>query len=216
MNSAWFKRIIRASLLDPYLIGTSFAFSAVLFFVNQQANLYDIQNPNWVITMGVLILASPIAHSLFLVRARAVLGHGTGSLRDGIEAGATFYPRLVLGEIGVSLAAAAGLFLLILPGVYIGIRLSLYKQAVLFEGKTVREALQESMVRTASWPVIGWILLVLSVIYGMEILIGYLVYLAGASFPTGVGIAIAIVISAAGFSLLNAFLTAVYLERGEG
>jgi len=94
--------------------------------------------------------------------------------------------------------------------------LSLYKQAVLFDGKTVREALQESMVRTASWPVIGWILLVLSVIYGMEILIGYLVYLAGASFPTGVGIAIAIVISAAGFSLLNAFLTAVYLERGEG
>lgn len=210
MNSVRVKRLAHIALLDPYLIILSLAFSAVLFATNQQANLYDIQNPRWVITMGVLILLSPIAHSLFLTRVRVTLGKGNGSLRDGIGASAAFYSRLVGGEVVVSLIAAAGLFLLLLPGIYIGVRLSLYKQAILFDGKTMTAALRESMARTASWSVIGIIFLVFALIYGMEVLVGYL---AGTFLTQRWGIVIAVIAAALGFSGINTFLSAIYFVQ---
>ncbi len=210
MNSAQVKRLVRIAFLDPYLITLSLAFSTVLFATNQQANLYDIQNPRWVITMGVLILLSPVAHSFFLTRVRAVLGKGNGSLRDGMGASAAFYSRLVGGEVVVSLIAAAGLFLLLLPGIYLGVRLSLYKQAILFDGKTMTAALRESMARTASWPVIGMIFLLFTLLYGMEVLVGYL---AGTFLAEGWGIVIAVIAAALGFSGINTFLSAIYFVR---
>lgn len=210
MKSAQVKRLARISLADPYLTTISFSFAAVLFVANQQANLYDVQNPRWVLTMGLLILLSPLVHSLFLTRVRALLQQRPSSIKRGFAASTAFYPRLVIGEVLVSLVAAAGLFLLLLPGIYIGLRLSLYKQAIIFEGKSLTAALRESMVRTSSWPVIGVILLVLAPIYGVEVLIGYL---SGAFLSEGWGIVFAVLASAAGFSLMNTFLTAIYFER---
>jgi len=208
MSSAQVRRLIRISLVDPYLILISLAFAAVLFAVNQQASLYELRNPRWVLTMSVLILLSPLVHVLFLTRVRAVLEQGSPPRKTGITA---YYPRLVIGEILVSLLAAAGMFLLLLPGIYIGLRLSFYKQAVIFDGKSLTAALKESMACTVGWRIPGVILLILSPIYGLEILIGYLV----GAFPLGIwGIILAILASAAGFSLMNTFLTALYLKCG--
>ncbi len=211
MNSARVRRLVRISLTDPYLTTISLLFAAALLAANQQANLYEVQNPRWVLTMGLLILLSPLVHSLFFIRVRAILQEGPSSIKHGLAASAVLYPRLVIGEVLVSLVAAAGLFLLLLPGIYIGLRLSFYKQAIIFEEKSLAGAVRESMARTASWPVLGLILLVLSPVYGMEILIGYL---AGAFLPAGWGIVSAVLASAAGFSLMNTFLTVIYLERG--
>jgi len=212
MNSARVKRLVRISLADPYLVAISLSFAALLFAANQQANLYDIQNPRWVLTMGLLILLSPLVHSLFLTRVRTILQQGPSSIKHGFAASAAFYPRLVTGEVLVSLVAAAGLFLLLLPGIYIGLRLSLYKQAIILEGKSLTAALRESMVRTSSWPALGSILLVLAPIYGMEVLVGYL---SGTLLSEDWGTAVAVLASAAGFSLMNTFLTAIYFARGD-
>jgi len=211
MSSAQVRRLIRISLVDPYLVLISLAFAAVLFAVNQQASLYELRNPRWVLTMSVLILLSPLVHVLFLTRVRAVLEQPSPPLKTGITAPGVYYPQLVIGEILVSLLAGAGMFLLLLPGIYIGLRLSFYKQAVIFDGKSLTAALKESMACTGGWRIPGVILLILSPIYGLEILIGYLV----GAFPLGIwGIILAILVSAAGFSLMNTFLTALYLECG--
>ncbi len=211
MNSARVKRLVRISLTDPYLVTISLSFAAVLFAANQQANLYEIQNPRWVLTMGLLILLSPLVHTLFFARVRALLQQRPSSIQHGFAASAAFYPRLVVGEVLVSLVAAAGLFLLLLPGIYIGLRLSFYKQAIILEGKSLTGALRESMARTSSWSVIGVVLLVLAPIYGVEVLIGYL---AGALLPEAWGLVLAVLVSAAGFSLMNTFLTAIYFKGG--
>ncbi len=209
MRSAQVKRLLRISFTDPHLIAVSLLFSAILFAANQQAPFYDIQNPRWVLSMGLLILFSPIAHSFLLIRIRALLNQDSSPIKRGLAASAAFYPRLVVGEILVSLVTAAGLFLLLLPGIYIGLRLSFYKQEIILNGKSLIVALRESAARTRSWHTVGLILLILAPIYGIEVLVGYL---AG-SIALGMwSIIIAIFAAAAGFSLMNVFITAIYLE----
>ena len=210
MKSAQVRRLIRISLTDPHIVAVSLLFSAVLFAANQQATLYDIQNPRWVLSMGLLILLSPIAHSFILIRVHALLNQGSVPvLKRGLAASAAFYPRLVAGEILVSLVTAAGMFLLLLPGIYIGLRLSFYKQEIVLAGKPLIAALRASMVRTRSWSTLGLIFLILAPIYGIEVLVGYI---AG-SVAAGIGgVIMAIFAAAIGFSLMNVFITAVYLE----
>ncbi len=210
MRSAQVKQLIRISLTDSRIVAVSLLFSVALFAANQQATLYDIQNPRWVFSMGLLILFSPIAHSFILIRVRSLLNRESISfIKRGLAASAAFYPRLVVGEILVSLATAAGLFLLLLPGIYMGLRLSFYKQEIILHGKSLPAALRASMALTRSWPTIGSILLILAPIYGVEMLVGYL---AGSIALGAWGVIMAILAAAAGFSLMNVLITAVYLE----
>ena len=210
MTSGPINRAVTIPLKDPVLLSLSLVFAAILYAVNQQANIYDIHNHGWVITMGALILLSPVVHALFLTRMRADLEQHTSTVTTGLTTGGALYTRLVGGEIAVSVLAAAGMLLFVLPGIYIGLRLSLYKQAILFDGRTVAGALRESMIHTRSSRQWGSILLIYSLIYGGEVLIAYGVEV----IPTGVfGDALLVVVSGLGFAWLNAVLTAIYLQQ---
>ena len=210
MTSNQINRALIIAIKDPVLIGVSLVFAGLLYVANQQANIYDISNHGWVITMAVLILASPLAHSLFLTRMRADLEQRPASAAAGLAAGGALYTRLVGGEIAVSLIAAVGM-LLILPGIYIGLRLSLYKQAILFNGKTVSGALRESMARTRHPRQWGTIFLIYTLIYGGELLIMYGV---GVALIGVVADILAVAASALGFAWLNALLTVIYIQPG--
>ncbi len=210
MTSGPINRAVAVPLKDPVLLGLSLAFAGILYAVNQQANIYDIHNHGWVITMGALILISPLVHALFLTRMRADLEQRPSTVTTGLTTGGALYTRLVGGEIAVSVLAAAGMLLFVLPGIYIGLRLSLYKQAILFDGRTVAGALRESMVHTRYPRQWGIILLIYALIYGGELIIAYGVE----AVPAGVfGDALLVVVSGLGFAWLNALLTMIYLQH---
>lgn len=78
--------------------------------------------------------------------------------------GLTVFPALVLVELMVSAAMSLGLLLLILPGLWAFVRLSLSHFAVALERRSPMEALQSSIQRTqpVQWIMLGsWVLLML-------------------------------------------------------
>lgn len=211
MNFGPVNHILATPIKDPTLLGLSLTFAGILFATNQQANMYDVQNPRWVITMAALILISPLAHAVFLMRMRGDLEQrDEAPITAGLAAGGALYTRLVGGEILIGLISAAGMLLFILPGIYIGLRLSFYKQAIILDRKTISGALRESMARTVHLRPIGVILLIYAPIYAGEILVAYAVSV----FPMGIfGPISLVIVSGLGFAWINALITAIYLRQ---
>ena len=201
--------IVSLPFRQPVLLVASLLFSGILYVANMQASIYDIQSPKLVITMAVFILLSPLFHGVVILLVRGVERGDAISPWRALSQTAAFYPRLVVGEILVNLVVVAGLFLFILPGIYVGLRFIFYKQAILIDQTAGTAALQTSLRRTPGWRIPLVLILLLAPFYGLVILIGYLVtqYSLGAF---GEGLAAAA--SALTLVWTNALLTSLYLE----
>jgi len=209
------SREIKWALLLPFrhpgLLLVSLLFAGALYAANMQASVYDIQSPKWVITMAILILLSPLFHGVAILRVRGVLSGQDMTMWQALLQTAVAYPRLVVGEILVNLVVVAGLFLFVLPGVYVGLRLIFYKQAILLDHATGVGAMRVSSRRTAGWRVCLSLLALLAPFYGLVILVGYVatVFSLGA-FGEG----LVVVASALFLIWTNTLLTRLYLESG--
>ena len=193
----------------PSLLLVSLLFSVALYAANIQANVYDIQSPKWVIAMGILILFSPLFHGVVILRVRAVESGTDVTTWQALLQTAVSYPRLVVGEILVNLIVVAGLFLFILPGVYVGLRLIFYKQVILIDHATAVTALRVSSRRTTGWRISLFLLALLTPFYGLVILIGYVATV----FSWGAfGEGLVVVASALFLIWTNTLLTSLYLE----
>jgi len=193
----------------PGLLLVSLLFSIALYAANMQAGVYDIQSPKWVITMAILILLSPFFHGVVILRVHGVESGKDITTWQALLQTAVSYPRLVVGEILVNLVVVAGLFLFILPGVYVGLRLIFYKQAILIDHATGVTAPRVSIRRTTGWRFSLFLLALLTPFYGLVILIGYIatVFSWGA-FGEGL-----VVVGSALFLIwTNTLLTSLYLE----
>jgi len=197
----------------PGLLLISLLFSGALYAANMQASVYDIHSPKWVITMGVLILVSPFFHGVAILCVSGAVTRKEIATWQALSQTVVSYPRLIVGEILVNLAVAAGLFIFILPGVYLGLRLIFYKQAILIDHAAGAAALRVSSRRTPGWRVPLLLLALLAPFYGLAVAIGY----AATAFPFGaVGEALVVVVSALCLIWTNALLTKLYLEPAHG
>ena len=193
----------------PGLLLVSLLFSVALYAANMQASVYDIQSPKWVIAMAILILLSPFFHGVVILRVRGVESGKDITTWQALLQTAVSYPRLVVGEILVNLIVVAGLFLFILPGVYVGLRLIFYKQAILIDHATGVTALRVSIRRTTGWRISLFLLALLTPFYGLVILIGYIATV----FSWGAfGEGLVVVGSALVLIWTNTLLTSLYLE----
>jgi len=192
----------------PGLLLVSLLFSVAVYAANIQANVYDIQSPKWVITMAILILLSPFFHGVVILRVSGVESGKDITIWQALLQTAVSYPRLVVGEILVNLVVVAGLFLFIFPGVYVGLRLIFYKQAILIDHATGVTALRVSSRRTPGWRISVFLLALLAPFYGLVILIGYVVTV----FSWGAfGEGLVVVASALSLIWTNTLLTSLYL-----
>jgi len=192
----------------PGLLLVFLLFSVALYAANIQASVYDIQSPKWVITMAILILLSPFFHGVVILRVSGVESGKDITIWQALLQTAVSYPRLVVGEILVNLVVVAGLFLFILPGVYVGLRLIFYKQAILIDHATGVTALRVSSRRTPGWRISVFLLALLAPFYGLVILIGYVVTV----FSWGAfGEGLVVVASALSLIWTNTLLTSLYL-----
>jgi hypothetical protein len=210
MRSVRPREVLALPFRNPVLFVVALAFSGLLYAVNLQASLYDIQNPRWVITMATLLLLSPLFAGVFILLVREV-ERGEGRLTVGRAVSRTLvvYGPLVVGELVVNLGVAFGMLLFVVPGIYLGLRWSLYKQAILVDGKGALAGMRTSFDRTRSGRALIELFVALSACYAPTVIFGY------ATLAVQLGVAadiIALVLSTLTFAWANGFLTLRYLR----
>ena len=212
MKSHQIKRVVCAPFRSPLLLLVALIFSGILYAVDIQASVYDIQNPKWVITMAILILISPLFSGVLIL---LIYGINTGKailVRRALTQTLSSYIHLVVGEILVNLVVLAGSFLFVLPGIYLGLRLCFYKQVILIEGATATAAIKGSFRQTVGWRIPGSLLLLLAPFYALAILVGYVV----TRLPLGLfGEGLALAASTLTFAWTNTLLTTLYMLNKE-
>lgn len=113
---------------------------------------------------------------------RAAGGQAPGT-RASIAAGLEVFAPIFLAVILAALGIAAGLFLLIIPGVYLAIRWFFVAQAVVVDGRRGAEALRRSgeLVSGAWWRVLGIAIVVNLIVVLPAALVGLPLSLAAES-----------------------------------
>lgn len=115
----------------------------------------------------------PIYWGATLLYMQSVLQGRSLTTAQAISLSLTCWGRLLLTYILTALAVSSGLLLLILPGLYIGIRLAFAEFYCVMEGKGPFEAIRASWASSADffWPLLQGLALIFGVLMLAEVLI---------------------------------------------
>lgn len=211
MSSSRISRIFALPFRHPLLLFTAALFAVTLYGASSLAGLHEIENPRWIITMGALLLIPPFFDGLFI---HLVHGIKTGKpilLGEAVTRTLPCYARLVTVAILVNLGVLLGLFLFLLPGIYLALRWIFYRQGIVIDGARGTTCLRMSIERTRGWRAIVSLLGFLAAIYAPTFLIGYAVIV----LPLGmVGEGLVIAVSTLTFAWVNTLLTELYITTG--
>ncbi len=201
------RRSALALRRDPGLLLVSLGFMAVQYVTGLKAGVLDIESPWWILTMAVVLLGSPVVHAWLIVRSLAVFEDRRVALRPVFSQTAPCFVRLLLGEIVVNALVVGGLVVFLVPGVYIGIRLIYYKQAMIIERLSLSAALLRSAELTVEWRTVLAILGQSTPIWTIP----FAVVAAATFFELGIAGDVLIILgSAISFAWVNALLTMRY------
>jgi hypothetical protein len=103
-------------------------------------------------------LSTAMAISVLLARLRGE----TAPARAAIQAGLDLFPALLLAVVLVGIGVAVGLMVLLVPGIFLAVRLLVTVPAVVIEGRRAQGALERSwtLTRGAFWHTLATILVV--------------------------------------------------------
>mgnify|MGYP001050638061 CR=1 FL=1 len=116
----------------------------------------------------------PIYWGATLLYMQSVLQGKSLSPGQAISLSLTCWGRLLLTYILTALAVSTGLLLLILPGIYIGIRLAFAEFYCVMEGKGPMESIRASWGSSSDffWPLLQGLALIFSILMLAEVLVG--------------------------------------------
>lgn len=210
MRSYPISRALSLPFQQPLLLLLSLFFVGILYAMDSQATLYEIENPKWVLSMGTFILLSPVFNGLFIL---LVHGEKIGEPLTLSQAFTRLLPRyghLVAGEIMVNLGVFIGFLLLFIPGAYLGLRWIFYKQAIVIDGASGTAGMRTSFAMTQDWHELVFLLRFLAILYAPT----FLVVGATIAFPLGsIGNWIARAVSVLTFAWINTLLTDLYVPH---
>jgi|LZCG01.1.fsa_nt_gb hypothetical protein len=213
MRSHRISHIFAFPFRHPLLLVVALLFTGIFYAVSSQASLYEIENPQWVLTMATLILLSPIFNGLFILLAHGIKTGNRLSLQQAITRTLSCYVDLIAGEIMVNIGVILGSVLFFFPGVYLGLRWIFYKQEIVIDGARGIAAIRMSSERTRDWRSLLSLVLLLAPFYAPTFLIAYVVI----ALPLGVvGDVLVFIVSALTFAWTNTLLTEMYVPREEG
>ena len=208
MSSLQLKETLLQPFRRPSLLVWALVFTGIFYLANMQANLYDIANPRWVITMATLILLSPFFNGGFILLLQAQRKGEKLSPGQAIVRTFSNYGSLVAGEFLVNIIVVAGGILFVIPGIYFGLRLMFYKQEILIGGARGTAALKMSVARTRQWRETLFLFASLSLFYLPTVAIFFV--------PVSlVWDLYALIASALTFTWTNILLTRIYLDANE-
>lgn len=210
MRSYPISRALSLPFQRPLLLLLSLFFVGILYAMDSQATLYEIENPKWVLSMGTFILLSPVFNGLFIL---LVHGEKIGEPLTLSQALTRLLPRyghLVAGEIMVNLGVFIGFLLLFIPGAYLGLRWIFYKQAIVIDGASGTAGMRTSFAMTQDWHDLVFLLRFLAILYAPT----FLVVGATVALPLGsIGNWIARGVSVLTFAWVNTLLTDLYVPH---
>ena len=192
--------------LHPAILGSSLVYAGALYAVGLNAGILDIEASFWVVTVAVTLLLSPLYHGFVLPWAAA----GDGRPKAPASTAMAAFPRQFVGQLLVGAGAVIGAVALIVPGVYIGVRAVLYKQAIVLDEARTVAAVRTSFKRTADGKTALWATIALVVFYGVMLGIDALLTLLDSALATGI---LSVAVSGVLLAVLNTLLTDLYVER---
>lgn len=165
------RRAARLLIQVPSIGLASLAYSSAIHLASLRADLLDITDPWWVVTIGLVLLLSPIYHIVVIGQVDAFHRGASFPLRTlPVEA----FGDLVLGEVLVNALVVLGSALFFLPGIYIGLRSIFYKQLIILHKARPVEAIRESLKLTMPPRVVLQAFLFLAASYCLPLVIEYL------------------------------------------
>ena len=208
MRSYQISRVLSLPFQRPLLLLLSLFFVVILYVMDSQATLYEIENPKWVLSMGIFILLSPIFNGLFILLVHGERMGEPLTLSQALTRILPCYGHLVAGEIMVNLGVFIGFLLLFIPGVYLGLRWIFYKQAIVIDGAGGTAGMRTSFAMTQDWHDLAFLLRFLAILYAPT----FLVVGATIALPLGsIGNWIARAVSVLTFAWVNTLLTDLYV-----
>lgn len=135
----------------------------------------DVRNTSSLFMSSALDLAlMPVYWGATLLYMQSVLQGRTLSAGQAISLSLTCWGRLLLTYILTALAVSTGLLLLILPGIYIGVRLAFAEFYCVMEGKGPVESIRVSWASSNEffWPLLQGLALIFGVLMLAEVMIG--------------------------------------------
>jgi len=165
------RQAARLLMQAPAIGLASLAYSGAIHIASLRADLLDITDPWWVVTIGLVLLLSPIYHIVVIGMVDAFHREESCPLRTlPVET----FGDLVLGELLVNALVVLGSALFFLPGIYIGLRSIFYKQIIILHKARPLEAIRESFKLTMPPRVVLQVFLLLAASYCLPLLIEYL------------------------------------------
>ncbi len=155
----------------PSIGVASLAYSSIIHLSSLRADLLDIGDPWWVVTVGLVLLLSPMYHTFVIGRtASSVAGQAFSFRNIPMEA----FGDLVIGELLVNACVILGSALFLLPGIYVGLRSIYYKQIIVLRKARSLEAIRQSFRMTIELRAVLQIFLFLAVAYCIPLAIDFL------------------------------------------
>lgn len=200
------KQVVRLLIQVPSIGLASFAYSSTIQLSSLRADLLEITNPWWVVTVGLVLLLSPIYHVAVIGKAAAFVRGESAPLRSlPVET----FGDLVLGELLVNALVVLGSALLFLPGIYVGLRSIYYKQIIILHKARPVEAIRESFRLTMAPGVLLRVFLLLAVSYILPLAIEYLL---APMTQTWLSLLIGIVVSTSFLAWINGYITLSFAD----
>ncbi len=206
------RRVIALPFRFPALLAVSVGYSGLLYVVSSKAGFLDVRNPYWVLSVGGVLLLSPIYHAVLLPAIAAALRGGRADWRAVLGEGQNLFQRLFYGEIVVGAAVIAGGLLLLIPGIYIGMRFVYYKQTIVLERTSTITALRKSLRVTRDGRLTFWLFVGLAALYGCAV--GFDALLVNLA-PMPVVHVGAVVGTGLLLTWMNVLVTSTYVDRAD-
>ena len=208
MRSYPISRALSLPFQRPLLLLLSLFFVVILYVMDSQATLYEIENPKWVLSMGAFILLHPIFNGMFILLVHGERRGEPLTLSQALTRILPCYGQLVAGEIMVNLGVFIGFLLLFVPGAYLGLRLIFYKQAIVIDGASGIAGMRTSLAMTQDWHDLVVLLRFLAILYAPT----FIIVGATVALPLGsIGNWIARAVSVLTFAWVNTLLTDLYV-----
>jgi len=204
---------LRFPFQHPEWFILTLVYSGILHGASLRADLFDIGDPFWILTAGVVILLSPIYHAMLLpgmIARRCAAGDVMRGARSPVE---STLARLIVGELMVNALVIAGALVFLLPGIYLGVRLAFYKHEIIAHDRPATLAIRDSFAKTRDGRTALLIFGALGVCYGTAFGIDAL--LLGSTTSPWLIHAGSIGVSTLLLVYVNSFITARYCTRSQ-
>jgi len=155
-----------------------------LTIINNTINT-QAQSSIFFLLIALHISLTAISNGAFTILFKSIIDNSEINIKDCINSSLKFLPRMASGLIIYGLCIMSGLFFLVIPGIILGARLSLYNYFIIYENMTPIDALKQSFMATTGYTteITSLFIIMLFIVTAPYLLVTKFIMAAKLSFP---------------------------------